>query len=363
MRLKIIVFTLGLGLLMLVGAGVTPPAAVQAELLLQDMPRLDGFNIYFTESQNEPSRFDRGDDGISRLAGLLQQQGANLFTLEWRTGFPDDADLIIIAGPDGDFSAQQTARLWAYIRNGGRVLLVTLTEGRSNGGPIGQNSGLFQLMWGEYGLRVRDDVVVIERDRLGADDAVATTAEPEPTTRLISELIVPPDNFTGDHPILATIADPLVFFGTRSIEFDASPQLPTVTPLVFTTEMFYGEARFQESVENNTVEFNIGQDTARGPLALAAALVDDRTNTRVVLLGDRDMLQNGRGFQTAPPNTAAFVFPGNVRFILNAVSWLLDAEPVTVDFPTPGPTATATITPTLRPTATPQPTEAEGSGG
>ncbi len=96
---------------------------VQADALLQDVPRLDGMNIYFTEAAGEASRFDRSDVGLSRFAGLLSQLGANLFTLEWRTGFPSDADLIVIAGPTSDFAPDQIARLWSYMNNKGRVLL------------------------------------------------------------------------------------------------------------------------------------------------------------------------------------------------------------------------------------------------
>ena len=62
--------------------------------------------------------------GLSRFAGLLSQLGANLFTLEWRTGFPTDADLIVIAGPTTDLAPDQIARLWSYMNNKGRVLLL-----------------------------------------------------------------------------------------------------------------------------------------------------------------------------------------------------------------------------------------------
>jgi len=62
--------------------------------------------------------FDRSDLGLSRFAGLLSQLGANLFTLEWRTGFPTDADLIVIAGPVADLAPDQIARLWAGVPAG-----------------------------------------------------------------------------------------------------------------------------------------------------------------------------------------------------------------------------------------------------
>ena len=124
---------------------------VEADDLLQNVPRLDGINIYFTESSGEASRFDRSDLGLSRFAGLLSQLGANLFTLEWRTGFPTDADLIVIAGPTSDLAPDQIARLWSYMNNKGRLLLLT--------NPIGDatNQCTFNQEWpvqpdvGRYG--------------------------------------------------------------------------------------------------------------------------------------------------------------------------------------------------------------------
>jgi hypothetical protein len=64
---------------------------------------------------------------------------------------------------------------------------------------------------------------------------------------------------------------------------------------------------------------------------------------------------NGAGFQTSPPGSASFTHPANVRFTINAVTWLLNLESVTLSLPTPGPTSTPSITPspTLSPTPTP----------
>jgi len=86
------------------------------------------------------------------------------------------------------------------------------------------------------------------------------------------------------------------------------------------------------------------------------------SGTRIVLIGDREFATNGGGFETSPPYSGAFLYPGNVRFMLNAIAWLLDAEPVAgeVSFPEPGPTATPTLTPTPTPTPLPSPTPTAG---
>ncbi len=337
------------------------PTRVYADDLLQTMPSLEGLNIYFTESHTEASRFDRSPAGLSRFAGLLTQMGANLFTLEWRTGFPTDADLIVIAGPNTDFSADQIARLWAYMNNGGRVLLLadTTLETRNALQPTG---GLFQLMWADMGLRARNDVLLSEGEAVSPEADPEATAEPTAEADVVTRVPVF-TTFAGealaDHPITAGLgADDgglgLNFFIARSLEVDASIQGFTLTPLAFTAENFYGETSFADYIEDGTLDFNIGSDTTRSALPVAAAYDNADTNSRIVLVGDRQFATNGAGLDTSPPNSGAFVYPDNARFLLNAVAWLVESEPVTIDFPTPGPTATVTITPS--PTFTPMPT-------
>lgn len=359
MHKKPLALFISLTVFVLIAASVRTPAPTQAEALLQETPRLDGVNIYFTEAAKEASRFDRMSTGISRFAGLLRLLGANLHTLEWRTGFPADADLIVIAGPIDDLQPDQIARLWAYVNHNGRLLLLA-DPVVSPVKALPANSGLFQLMWSDMGLRARSDIAVTERAARAAETAEGTE-EPvtQPTAALVSEFVT--TNINGDHPITDGDVEEAAFYGARSLEFDAALQGFVVTPLIYTDSGFYGETAFAEFLEKGTFTFNIGQDTTRGPLALAAAFENPASNSRVVVIGDRDFATNGRGFQTSPPNSASFLYPGNVRFLLNAVTWLLDAEPVTMSFPTPGPTATVTITPSPTPSPTPEATPTEGS--
>lgn len=353
MKLRILIPLCAIVVALLAVSAMSPQTVVQAEaVLVQDMPRLDGMNIYFTESAGEASRFNRDGTGISRFAGLLRLLGANLYTLEWRTGFPTDADLIVIAGPVTDFSPDQIARLWSYLNNNGRLLLLA-DPVISPVAALPFNSGLFQLMWSDMGLRARADVVVIEAARQPI--VSESTEEPAPvvTAGLLTAFVA--GDINANHPITSAIDGPLAFFRARSLEFDASLQGFEVQPLVYTDSGFYGESAFGAYLTEGAAAFNIGADTTRGPLALAAAFANPDTGSRMVVIGDRDFATNGSGFVTSPPNTASFVYADNVRFMLNSVTWLLEADAVDLTFPTPGPTSTATITPSPTPTPTPTP--------
>jgi hypothetical protein len=345
-----------------------PTLTVQAEELLQEVPRLDGYRVYFSESQAEASRFDRSSQGVSRFAGLLQILGAELYTLDWNKDIPPDADMVVMVGPTADLSPEQSARLWSYINSNGRVLLLaepliprirdgvhTFDVNRALPGE----RGFFQLTWADLGIRARDDVVVTEGDM----HTVLVPVEEEDAPPLQVEMPMLVFNFTTDnvdavHPITRGFDSDVAFFGARSIEFDASIQPFETTPLVFSGSEFYGEMSFAQYLADGIAEYNIGTDVSRGPKALAAAVENPRLGTRMVVIGDRDFITNGGGFITSPPFSAGFVYPGNVRFILNSVVWLMDVDSedtVELAFPTAGPTVTPTVTPTLTPTATPEP--------
>ncbi len=345
---------------LLAAASFSPVSRVSADKLLQDATSLSGHKIYFSESLGEASRFDRSAAGLSRLAGLVDLLGADLFTLEWRTGIPADADLLVIAGPTTDLSPEQVAWLWAYLQNGGKLLLIADPPPNK---ALPATKGLFQLMWADMGLRGRDDLVAAEGELRPVIPPPAKVERDQPTPTPLPPVEMPAlithfraGTINTFHPIAAGFEGELAFFGARSLEIDAAPRQSQVTPVVYTTSDFYGEADVATYQQYAYAEYNIGTDTTRGMLALVAAMENIATGTRIVLIGDRDFVTNGGGFQTSPPYSGAFLYPGNVNFALNVVAWLLDAESLAgaIAFPEPGPTATPTITPS--PTPLPEPT-------
>jgi hypothetical protein len=329
------------------------PLTAQAEIVGQDASPLEGINIYFTESAVESSRFDRSDAGLSRFAGLLRQFGANLYTLEWRTGFPTDADLIVIAGPMNDFAPEQIARLWSYVNNNGRLLLLANPLPETTRAALPATSGLFQLMWADMGIRALNDYLLTEPPPV---EVTPESPEATPQAAPISFPIVRflTGDISADHPITDSLGGELAFFGARSIEVDAALQGFIVTPLVFSPQEFYGETNYTEFARSGVLQYNIGTDTSRGPLPVAASFENPATGTRIVLIGDSDFARNGAGLQTSPRYSAGFIYPANARFLVNAATWLVERETVALTLPTPGPTASPTITasPTLSPTPT-----------
>lgn len=351
-----ILFVVATGLIALLllssgGSGGSTP--IYAQDLLQEMDSLEGKNIYFAESNGENSRFNRSPVGISRFGDLLIRAGANVFTLEWRNGIPEDADLVIIPGSTVPFTPDQMARLWAYVRNGGRLLMLAEPLQRA----LIRDSGFFQLTWPELGLRALDNVVVTERENLPLAESTAE-ADSEPVVVENPELV---STFTtrdldAEHPITSGLRGDVIFFTARPLDLDTSSEAGTLTPLIFSDPVFYGETAYAQYVAGEPAAYNIGTDLTRSALPLALAFEDNELGGRIVLFGDVDFAVNGAGLQTSPSYTGAFVFPNNARVLLRSVSWLVDTEAPEMTFPTPAPTGTATTTPSPTPTATPEPT-------
>ena len=319
--------------------GLTINPAVRADALLQDVPRLDGYKIYFTDDNGEASRFDRSNQGLSRFAGLLAQLGANLNTLEWRTDVPSDADLIIIAGPTS-LSGDQIARLWSYLNNNQGRLLFLAGSSLDTGG-IGTNNDLFALMWADMGVYVRNDVVVKESYFLEN----VTPDTPAVIAQFATSLLDP------SHPITENLSGALTFFQARSLALDISDRAIQVTPLVFSDSNFYGETRYGDFLSDGRIFYNIGEDTSRGSQILAAAVDNPIKQSRMIVIGDRDFAINGMGLGSSPPSSDRLLYPENARFLVRAVAWLLDADPSTTQsltFGKPEPTATSTPVPTPR---------------
>jgi hypothetical protein len=333
--------------------------AIPSQPTLAQEGSMDGLNIYFSEANSEASRFDRFDRGISRYAGLLAREGANLFTLEWRKGIPDDADLIVIIAPESDLDSNQVARLWAYIRGGGRVLLVTEPIGSRDtiSRSLAETRGFFELSWSELALRARDDILVeqgefsvidvVETDRDGNVLNEYTANVPVLNTEFLTT------DFDSRHPITAGIAGEVYYDTARSVEYDATISDFIVTPFLFDgTADSYGETDYSTYLELGTSEINIDVDTGQARVALGAAYDDPNSGARFVLLGDGDIVFNGSGFETSPPFSPNFIYPTNAQLMINITSWLLATEPVTLSFPEAQPTSTptSTITPTPMPT-------------
>src|SRR5690606_2600148 len=77
---------------------------------------------------------------------------------------PDDTDVVVLARPTQTVTVPHAARLWAYLQNGGNLLLAVDPEnfyvGYANVSPQILRSGLVSLLTLDYGLLIREGFII-----------------------------------------------------------------------------------------------------------------------------------------------------------------------------------------------------------
>jgi ABC-type uncharacterized transport system involved in gliding motility auxiliary subunit len=192
--------------------------------------------VYFLEGHGEQELFQ------AKQALGKQNYKAESLSLFGKKDIPEDAAVVVVAGPQSALMPQEVDVLKAYVERGGRVYAM-LSDKRT-----GLEDWIQQL-----GVTVRNDLVVDPRANLNYDPAVPVTLR---------------------HPYhaitqgLQATAYPM----TRSLkQADKMPEGVIASALIETSPEAWGETNLM----SRQIGFDPGQD-AKGPLTLAYALMIDR---------------------------------------------------------------------------------------
>lgn len=265
--------------------------------------------VYFLAGHGEmqPSNVDAAR-GLSVLADELRLRNLVVETIDLSQlrGVPDDADLVVIAAPQGPFQPIEVERLRRYLsERAGRVLVLL---------PPAVRHGLDDLLY-DWGL-VADDVIVVETD----SNHVTETGE------LRVSAFLP-------HAITQPLLDNQfsAYFGlTRVVRPDPGRPLDNalrVEVLAATSETAWGERDYRAT----SIAFNPGIDlkglAGFEPKNRLGVMVTSERITppkdlpfsvrggRLVLFGNADFAANAR-----------IVAPGNLALALNAIEWCVDRD-------------------------------------
>ena len=301
MRYRIVVFSLLLTFLIAV-------SSVQG----QEQP-LVGFVV--TNTLNTASLSDPGPDGLTTLAQAFARQGARPQILRLDEPIADEVQVVVLVGPTRTLSMSNLAYLWEYLTRGHNLLLALDPNGYQRVGTERSTGGLNQLLRLEYGTQFDDNLLIQPWFlKAGLDDL---------RTNQIAAL---PDSFVP-HPILEPLANfqlPVHIWGGRSVQVEPfGPDLSSAYPLIF-VETAYGETsnRLFVPEDADPLEFDIASD-AQGRLLLGGIGVNEVMGSRVAVLGDSEMLQNGFGLARLP-GTETPRYPGNQVLTDRLVAWLLE---------------------------------------
>jgi ABC-type uncharacterized transport system involved in gliding motility auxiliary subunit len=246
-------------------------------------------SVYVVQGHGEPDLASTERQGFSEAKGAMERANYEVKPLALaREGtIPDDAALVIEAGPRNDLFAPETDALDAYIKRGGKLLVMV--------NPF-QNEGLKKDLL-RYGIELGDNLVI----------------EPNPIGRLFGiGPEVPIVQQYEPHPITRDLGGVSTLFPlTRSVSPTKTPvQGVNVQPLARTSTQSWGET---DRAALQRGEAKPDPQDPPGPLSVAAVATKDKA--RIVVYGTANVAAN-----------QFLNLQGNRDFFLNTVSWLAEEE-------------------------------------
>ena len=254
--------------------------------------------VYVMQGHGERDIEDFGrNTGYSTIAQELRRDNMEVRKLTSGTeaGIPADCDVLVIAGPQKEFSEAEVELLRGYIARKGSLMVLLDSLVRT---------GLEPLL-AEWRIRLAADVVVDGTRTLSGRELFVTEYPAHPITRSLRGLSS-------------------VFYLPRSVEPEERPaekadpaDRPHVSSLAASSPSGWAETDLSQS----PMKYDIETDRP-GPVSIAVAAergtapgIDLQIRpTRLVVIGDSDFVSNG-GLTGA-----------NADFFLSAMNWLAERE-------------------------------------
>jgi ABC-type uncharacterized transport system involved in gliding motility auxiliary subunit len=246
--------------------------------------------VYFLQGHDEYA-IDGSTPGLFEAATRLGDENFAVapLNLAETDRVPDDADVIVVAGPQRELFDTEVIILQDYLDSGGSLLI--LVDPRVS-------TGLEPLM-SQWGV-VPEEAVVI--DTSGGGQLVGLG----PAAPLVTDY--------GDHPITAAFGQGRSFFPVaRPLRIEEIPNIEE-SPLLFTNQ----NSHTQVLADGDELTVDPDQPPA-GPFALGVALTGP-DDARMVVIGNSSFATDGLFNQQL-----------NGDVFLNAVSWLSKVESPTLE--------------------------------
>jgi gliding motility-associatede transport system auxiliary component len=261
--------------------------------------------VYFTEGFGEAGIQDPQDPkGFANAKLALEQENYEVKSLLLPSveQIPDDASVVVLAGPTRPLTDAAIAALEASLKRGGRLLALA---GPRIGGP---KLAPFLAGWG---VKVGDDIVIDREVRLFEGPRLG---------------VVPLSRTYGTHPITQGFRDFTAYPQTSSIEPAAEGRKGLqATSLVKTSESSWAESDIDGVFVQGTA--SLDDKDRKGPVSIAVAATanlkemgltppEGVTEARLVVFGTPLFIDNQQLAQSQL----------NGDLFLNAVGWLVGQE-------------------------------------
>jgi ABC-type uncharacterized transport system involved in gliding motility auxiliary subunit len=251
-------------------------------------------NVYFLTGHGEYNPEDVGDQSYSVVKRTLESKNytVKVLNLLVENQIPEDARVIVVAGPRQPLTQAEVDLLKQYLQSGGSLIPmfepIPVTEFGDAADPLAE------YVFSDWGVQLSNDMVV----DLNSQQPFAPFAAAY-----------------GRHAITEPIQNVTSQFPTaRSVRAAASTGASLVE-LVLTSQQSWAEMSLEGIADGTAqIQYDEGQDTL-GPVPLAVAAENLENNARLVVFGDSDFAINA--------NFSAYA---NGDLFINSVDWAVGQE-------------------------------------
>ncbi len=280
---------------------VTEPTEEAVTNAIVRLTKVGKKDVYFLTGHGEPNLQDRqGEQGYALAKDALESENYQVkdLLLATQEKIPDDASLLIVAGPQKPLLDHEIKALGAYMSRGGRLLVLLPSTG-------GETLKGFLKGWG---VEVGDDIIVDQVIRLFAGPTLGV----EPIA----------DTYSPTHPITREFSQRTIFPLVRSVEPSGSAREGLqVTSLVKTSPTSWAEQDINGVFKLGKASFGPGDK--KGPVSIGVAVTANLKQIGAGREGEAKMVVLGSaGF--ANNRTINIFF--NRDFFLNIANWLVGQE-------------------------------------
>ncbi|MBE0680565.1 MAG: GldG family protein [Anaerolineales bacterium] len=271
---------------------------VTEEELARTMIRLispEARAVYFLQGHGEPGLDGGGELSYSIAKSTLESKNYTVNTLNLLSSktVPEDALVVIIAGPKKPVSAQELTQLKKFVNEGGSLFVMQdprfFTEFGDAPDPLGA------YLTNEWGITLDNDIVIDYENSQNPFQALSSQYNSHPITQ----------NLTQNYIVILPQAS--------SVSVGESTETIILTPLISTTDQSWGETQLDLG-SNEFPTFDPAADT-QGPLSLAVAGENTETKGRVVVFGNSLFATD-----------EIFDAYGNGNIFINSVDWAAEQE-------------------------------------
>jgi len=267
--------------------------------------------VYFTQGHGEKDATSSERDGYKGIADSLTHENYTVdkLVLAQAGSVPDDASVLVVAGPKTDFFPGEITALKTYLGKQGKLLLELDPPDKADSQPL---TNLIALAH-DWGMDVGNDMVV---DVSGMGQLIGTDASVPVAASYPSHAITQRFKFITAYPSARSVT--AVTGGVSG---------HTAQGFVETSPRSWAESDIKAMLTTGKVAFSAGGGDKQGPITVAAAVSAagaaaagaaadaPKPETRVAVYGDSDWAANsGLGIQ------------GNRDLFMNTVGWLSQQE-------------------------------------